>query len=100
MVPKVQHHTPQETSQAGGVQACPQQQVSSSAGDAGRREHQREIENNKGSSDHCLPGSFGPQKTNYKEWISADSLKKIQTRKKKKVALNNGRTRAEKARAQ
>ena len=43
---------------------------------------------------------LGPKKINHKEWISADSLKKIQTRKEKKVALNNSRTRAEKARAQ
>ena len=43
---------------------------------------------------------LGPKMINHKEWISADSLKKIQTRKEKKVALNNSHTKAEKARAQ
>ncbi len=43
---------------------------------------------------------LGPRKHNHKEWISAESLKKIQARKEKKAALNNSRTRAEKTKAQ
>ena len=43
---------------------------------------------------------LGYKTGSHKEWISADSLKKIANRKKKKAVLNNSRTRAEKARAQ
>lgn len=43
---------------------------------------------------------LGPKKHQHKEWISADSLSKIKKRKEKKMAINNSRTRAEKAKAQ
>nr|KAG5707082.1 hypothetical protein BaRGS_011793 [Batillaria attramentaria] len=43
---------------------------------------------------------LGPKKHQHKEWISADSLSKIKMRKEKKMAVNNSRTRAEKAKAQ
>lgn len=43
---------------------------------------------------------LGPRKHNHKEWISAETLKKIQTRKEKKAALNNSWTRAEKTKPQ
>nr|KAG5707089.1 hypothetical protein BaRGS_011800 [Batillaria attramentaria] len=43
---------------------------------------------------------LGPKKHQHKEWISADSLSKIKKRKEKKMAVNNSRTRAEKAKAQ
>ena len=43
---------------------------------------------------------LGPQKHNHKEWISTDTLKKVEQRKEKKAAINNSRTRAEKAKAQ
>lgn len=46
-----------------------------------------------------LPGSSGPQ-DNHKEWISVEPLKKTQMRKVRKAALNNSRTRTDKARAQ
>ena len=42
---------------------------------------------------------LGNKKHNHKEFISADSWKKIEERRKKKTALNDSRTRAEKARA-
>lgn len=43
---------------------------------------------------------LGRRKTQHKEWISADTLKKLDVRKEKKAALNNSRTRAAKAKAQ
>ena len=43
---------------------------------------------------------LGPQKHKHKEWISTDSLKKIEQRRERKAALNHSRTRAEKAKAQ
>ena len=43
---------------------------------------------------------LGPKKPQHKEWISAESVRKIQQRKGKKAAVNNSRTRAEKAKAQ
>lgn len=43
---------------------------------------------------------MGPLKYNHKEWISEDSLKKIEHRKEKKAEINNNRTHAEKAKAQ
>ncbi len=43
---------------------------------------------------------LGPKKHQHKEWISVDTLAKIQERKNKKMAINNTRTRAEKAKAQ
>ena len=43
---------------------------------------------------------LGPQKHKHKEWISMDSLKKIEQRRERKAALNHSRTRAEKAKAQ
>ena len=42
----------------------------------------------------------GSKKHQQKEWISAGTLCKIQERKQKKAAVNNSRTRAEKAKAQ
>nr|KAG5692145.1 hypothetical protein BaRGS_020693 [Batillaria attramentaria] len=42
---------------------------------------------------------LGPKKFSHKEWISADTLKMIEERKAKKVAVNNSRTRAGKAKA-
>lgn len=43
---------------------------------------------------------LGPKKYHHKEWISVDTLSKIQERKSKKKAVNNSRTRAEKTKAQ
>ena len=43
---------------------------------------------------------LGKKKTQHKEWISADSIQKIEKRKAKKTVLNLSRTRAAKARAQ
>jgi len=43
---------------------------------------------------------LGPLKYQHKEWLSTETLRKIQERKGKKAALNNSRTRAEKAKAQ
>ncbi|XP_073714068.1 uncharacterized protein [Misgurnus anguillicaudatus] len=43
---------------------------------------------------------LGPSKCQHKEWLSTETLRKIQERKKKKAALNNSRTRAEKVKAQ
>ena len=42
---------------------------------------------------------LGPKKQYHKEWISAEALKKIADRKRKKAEINNSRTRAGKARA-
>jgi len=43
---------------------------------------------------------LGRQKQTQKEWISAQTFRKIQTRKEKKAAVNNSRTRTAKAAAQ
>ncbi|VDP78949.1 unnamed protein product, partial [Schistosoma curassoni] len=40
------------------------------------------------------------KKHHHKEWITADTLDKIQERRNKKAAINTSRTRAEKAKAQ
>ena len=40
------------------------------------------------------------KKTKHKEWISADTIHKLETRRERKTVLNNSRTRAAKARAQ
>ncbi|VDP49778.1 unnamed protein product [Schistosoma curassoni] len=40
------------------------------------------------------------KKHHHKEWITVDTLDKIQERRKKKAAINTSRTRAEKAKAQ
>ncbi|KAM9385848.1 uncharacterized protein KZ484_007427 [Pholidichthys leucotaenia] len=42
----------------------------------------------------------GPKRYQQKEWMSADTLRKIQERKQKKAAVNNSRTRAAKAKTQ
>lgn len=43
---------------------------------------------------------LGPKKHHHKEWISVETLNKIQERKKKKAAVNVIRTRAEKSKVQ
>lgn len=43
---------------------------------------------------------LGPKKNQYKDWISVDTLQKTQTRRLKKEAVNESRTRASKAAAQ
>ena len=43
---------------------------------------------------------LGPKKQQHKEWISGDSLQRIEERREKKAAMNNSRTRSEKAKAQ
>ncbi|VDP56337.1 unnamed protein product [Schistosoma margrebowiei] len=43
---------------------------------------------------------LGHKKHHHKEWITDDTLDKIQERRKKKAAINTSRTRAEKAKAQ
>nr|KAG5694836.1 hypothetical protein BaRGS_019213 [Batillaria attramentaria] len=43
---------------------------------------------------------LGKRKTQHKEWISADTIQKLEVRKKKKTALNTSRTRRAKAKAQ
>ena len=43
---------------------------------------------------------LGKKKTQHKEWISADTIQKLEVRKEKKTALNMSRTRAAKAKAQ
>ena len=43
---------------------------------------------------------LGKKKCQNKEWISADTISKVQMRKEKKGAINNSRTRAAKAAAQ
>ncbi|VDO65057.1 unnamed protein product [Schistosoma margrebowiei] len=43
---------------------------------------------------------LGHKKQHHKEWITVDTLGKIQERRNKKVAINTSRTRAEKAKAQ
>ena len=42
---------------------------------------------------------LGPKKYHHKDWISAETLSKIRTRKEKKAAVNSSRTRAERSRA-
>ena len=43
---------------------------------------------------------LGQKKTQHKEWISADTIHKLETRRDRKTALNNSRTRAAKGKAQ
>ena len=43
---------------------------------------------------------LGPNKTDHKEWISAETFRKIEERKKKKDAVNKSRTRTTKLIAQ
>ena len=43
---------------------------------------------------------LGKKKTQHKEWISADTIHKLETRRERKTVLNNSRTRAATARAQ
>ncbi|VDP07517.1 unnamed protein product [Schistosoma mattheei] len=43
---------------------------------------------------------LGHKKHHHKEWITVDTLDKIQERRNKKTAINTSRTRAEKAKAQ
>nr|KAG5701564.1 hypothetical protein BaRGS_024814 [Batillaria attramentaria] len=43
---------------------------------------------------------LGKRTTQHKEWISADTIQKLEVRKKKKTALNTSRTRRAKAKAQ
>ncbi|VDO94385.1 unnamed protein product [Schistosoma margrebowiei] len=43
---------------------------------------------------------LGHKKHHHKEWITVDTLDKIQERRNKKAAINTSRTRAEKAKAQ
>ena len=43
---------------------------------------------------------LGKKKTQHTEWISANTIHKLETRRERKTVLNNSRTRAAKARAQ
>ena len=43
---------------------------------------------------------LGKKKTQHKEWIPADTIRKLETRRERKSVLNNSRTRAAKAKAQ
>ena len=43
---------------------------------------------------------LGKKKTQHKEWISADTIHKLETRRERNTVLNNSWTRAAKARAQ
>lgn len=43
---------------------------------------------------------LGPMKHSHKEWISTETLKKIEERYQKKANVNNSRTRTAKAKAQ
>ena len=43
---------------------------------------------------------LGKKKAQHKEWISTDTIQKLQTRKERKIALNTSRTRAAKSKAQ
>ncbi|VDP61957.1 unnamed protein product [Schistosoma mattheei] len=43
---------------------------------------------------------LGHKKKHHKEWISKETVDKIQERKNKKTAINNSRTRTEKVQAQ
>ena len=42
---------------------------------------------------------LGPRKYHHKDWISTESIEKIKDKKKKMAAVNNSRTRTEKANA-
>ena len=44
--------------------------------------------------------TLGPNKSNQKEWISEDTLQKVEERKRRKNVVNNSRTRAQTAKAQ
>ena len=54
----------------------------------------------KGAVSSTCSEVLGPRNPNHKGWISTGTLKKIEERKAKKVAVNNSRTRAAKAKAQ
>ena len=43
---------------------------------------------------------LGPNKSNKREWISEETLQKVEERRRKKTVVNNSRTRAQKAKAQ
>ena len=43
---------------------------------------------------------LGKKKAQHKEWISADTIQRLETRKERKAALNSSRTRAAKSKAQ
>ena len=43
---------------------------------------------------------LGKKKTQHKEWISADTIHKLETRRERKTVMNNSQTRAAKAKAQ
>ena len=43
---------------------------------------------------------LGKKKTQHKEWISANTIHKLETRRERKTVLNNSRTRAAEAKAQ
>ena len=43
---------------------------------------------------------LGKKKTQHQEWISADTIHQLETRRERKTVLNNSRTRAARARAQ
>ena len=43
---------------------------------------------------------LGKKKTQHKEWISADTVNKLETRRERETVVNNSRTRAAKARTQ
>lgn len=45
-------------------------------------------------------GVLGKKKAQHKEWISADTIRRLETRKERKTALNTSRTRAAKSKAQ
>ena len=49
---------------------------------------------------HVFKEVLGKKKTQLKEWISADTIHKLETRRERKTELNNSRTRAAKARTQ
>ena len=53
----------------------------------------------KGGPHVNMPGSAGPKKSDHKEWISAETFRKIEKRKKKDAA-NKSRTRTTKEIAQ
>ena len=44
--------------------------------------------------------SLARKKTQHKEWISANTIHNLETRRERKTVLNNSRTRAAKAKAQ
>ena len=43
---------------------------------------------------------LGKKKAQHKEWISADTIQRFETRKERKTVLNTSRTRAAKSKAQ